>query len=195
MDQFDKELVSQLRSGTERAYKYLYDHYYCALCKCAWHYVQDKDEAEDIVNEVISRLWERRGQLEVKVSLTAYLMCAVRNSCLNRLRRTDVLTTSEKLEKGCAVTDILDSSARIEEEQLAQLIHRVKNSLSDECRTVFCASRIDGKTYRQIAKELNISVNTVKYHITRALEEFRKALGPYLAIAFFILQSDFKHFL
>lgn len=195
MDQAEKEFISQLRSGSEKAYKHLYAHYYCALCQTAWHYLQDKDEAEDIVNEVIARLWERRNNLEVKVSLMAYLTCTVRNSCLNRLRRKDVLTTTEKLEKGCSVSDILDSSARLEEEQLVQLIRRIEDSLSEECRAVFYASRIEGKTYREISKELNISTNTVKYHITKALEEFRKALGPYLAIAFLILHSDFKHFL
>ena len=197
MNQEEQQLVEQLRQGEERAYKFLYDHYYEPLCQAAWRYLQDAGEAEDVVSGVIARLWERRDTLEVRVSVMAYLLAAVRNSCLNRIGRDRrYLTSLDRLAPGQAGSTMqsLDSGTHLDEVQLAALVREAVEALPDECRAVFCSSRYQEKSYAEIARDRGISVNTVKYHIKNALAALREALGPYLAAVLLIIGSDFKHF-
>ena len=197
MDQVEQRFIEQLRQGDEQAYRELYVRYYEPLCQAAWRYLQDRADAEDAVSGVIVRLWERRDSLTVKVSLMAYLLAAVRNECLNRLARDRRdRTPLDKLPPGAAgsVMQALDSGTHLDEPQLVALVREAVEALPDECREVFCSSRIRALSYAEIARDRGISVNTVKYHIKNALAALREALGPYLAVALLIISSDFKHF-
>lgn len=197
MDQTEQRFIEQLRLGDEQAYRELYVRYYEPLCQSAWRYLQDRAESEDAVSGVIVRLWERRDSLTVKVSLMAYLLAAVRNECLNRLARDNRgRTPLDSLPPGAAgsVMQALDSGMHLDELQLAALVREAVEALPDECREVFCSSRIRDLSYAEIARDRGISVNTVKYHIKNALAALREALGPYLAAALLIISSDFKHF-
>ena len=197
MDQAEQRFIEQLRLGDERAYRELYVRYYEPLCQAAWRYLRDRAGAEDAVSGIIARLWERRDSLTVKVSVMAYLLAAVRNECLNRLERDQRKTTRlDDLAPGLAgsVRQALDSGIHLDELQLVSLVRQAVDALPEECREVFCCSRIREQSYAEIARDRGISVNTVKYHIKNALAALREALGPYLAAALFIISSDFKLF-
>jgi len=79
------EIIRQLKSGNERAYRYLFDRHYVLLCKIAAEYVKDDFIAETIVGNVIVNIWEKRDSFEINISLRAYLVQAVRNCSLNYL--------------------------------------------------------------------------------------------------------------
>ena len=79
-------LVRQLQEGNESAYKYLYEHHYVVLCHIAENYVKDRFIAETIVGNVIFHIWEIRESLVITENLRKYLICSVRNRCLNYLK-------------------------------------------------------------------------------------------------------------
>ena len=181
-------IVSRLKQGDEKAYRYLYEHHYVLLCKYANHWIKDPFIAETIVDDIIFRIWEMRETLEIQASLRNYLLRAVRNRCLNYLNQS-----SEKQEVNFSQlnigTDIYDIPClasteyplgQLLERELEEAIISAVECLPDECRQVFKKSRYENKKNDEIAVELNISVNTVKYHLKRALAMLRERLGKYL---------------
>ena len=192
MEQAEALLVKQLKIGNEKAYQFLYEHHYAVLCHIAESYVGDQFAAETIVGDVIFHIWEIREKLEISVSLRKYLMQAVRNRCLNYLnaeREKKEIAFSTLSEEDLLVENlVLDESHPLGillEHELEEEIQMAVNQLPEECRRVFVKSRFDGKSYEEISSDLNISVNTVKYHIKNALAMLHKKLGRYLISLFY----------
>lgn len=191
-------LVNSLKSGDNQAYKYIYDHHYVLLCKVAYEFLKDDFLAESIVDDIIFHLWEKRETLEITTSLRSYLVQAVRNRCINYLN-----LEREKREVRFSVIDRqnewIDSVftsddyplARLLEDELEQEIKNAIERLPDECRTVFKKSRFEEKRYEEIARELGISINTVKYHIKNALTRLSADLSKYL-LTLMMLFLDLK---
>ena len=187
----EEVIIKKLREGDEQAFRYLYDHHYVLLCRFANQLLNDPSLAEEVVDDVIFNLWEHRKELEITHSIRAYLMRAVRNRCLNELQSANRCTilhfssflTPENLE----IIDLLFVEEShplgcLLEHELEQEITRCIDELPNECRTVFKKSRFEHKKYEEIATELGISINTVKYHIKNALAILQKRLNNYLQL-------------
>lgn len=193
MERTEQIVVSQLRAGNEEAFHYLYRHHYTMLCHVAYEYVKDRFLAESLVSDVMFHLWEIHESLEIEVSLRSYLITAVRHHCLNYLasktERTEIAFSA--LEQGERLAErAYDSEeqpmGRLLEKELEGEIRKAIAALPQECRSVFLKSRFEEKKYEEIAQELNISVNTVKYHIKNALVKLTAQLEKYLYITLII---------
>lgn len=185
----EETLVKQLASGDEKAYKYIYDHYYVLLCRIANEYLNDPYLAETIVEDVIYHLWEIHTFLSINISVRYYLIKAVRNRCINFLnseyekRETcfslfpsdDILENYTKLSDSYPLDHLL-------EHELEDKVRASINKLPQECRRVFIKSRFENRSYKEIAQELCISINTVKYHIKNALSLIQADLNKYLIL-------------
>jgi RNA polymerase sigma-70 factor (ECF subfamily) len=185
----EKQIVEQLRTGDNSAYKYIYDHHYVLLCKIAYGFLGDDYLAETVVSETIFHIYEIRQTLDIKTSLRSYLVGAVRNRCINFLnleyqRRVAKFSDITDYEKwGYLVADKYEYPlGALLEKELETEIHKAIENLPDDARRVFKMSRLDDKTYKDIADELGISVNTVKYHIKNALARLTKELDKYLLV-------------
>lgn len=193
MEHTEKLIVDQLKRGNEEAYKYIYDHHYVLLCHVANQYVRDTFLAETIVGDVIFHLWEIRGSLNITTSIRSYLIRAVRNRCLDYINseheKREVsfsgLVSQEMPEERYLQSDNYPLGTLLERE-LENEIRIAIRKLPAECRHVFEKSRFEEKKYEEIATELNISINTVKYHIKNALVLLQKELNKYL-IALYLL--------
>ena len=169
MEITERIIIEQLKRGNEEAYKYLYRHHYALLCHIAREYVGDDFLAETLVGDVIFHLWEIHEALDIEVSLRSYLVRAVRNHCMDYLsskkERTEVAFSSipEEGEMRYLLSDDYPLGSLLE--------HELRRNSS--CHPKFAGSLPEGfyqKSFRgekdeEIATELNISVNTVKYHI------------------------------
>ena len=194
MEQTESLVVQQLKAGQEWAYKYLYDHHYQVLCYVAAQYVKDDFLAETIVGDVIFHLWEIRQTVEITSSLRSYLMTCVRHRCQDYLKsqynRREVMMSASGLQDFPVFNDVKNDDyplGRLLEQELENEIMKAIDRLPDDCGRVFRMSRFEEKKYEQIASELQISVNTVKYHIKRALVQLHEDLGKYLVMAMLIL--------
>lgn len=196
MEVTEKIIIEQLKQGNAEAYKYLYRHHYALLCHVAREYVGDDFLAETLVGDVIFHLWEVRETLDIQVSLRRYLVRAVRNHCLDYLsskkERTEVAFSSiaEEEETHYLLSDEYPLGSLLEHE-LEEKIHHAIQNLPEVCRKVFLKSRFEEKKYEEIVSELNISVNTVKYHIKSALASLHAEIGKYL-MAIILFFSTFK---
>lgn len=197
----DSIIIEGLREGRESAFRYIYEHHYALLCYVAMGYVKDAFVAETIVGDMIFHLWEVRESLEVRTSLRSYLLRAVRNRCINYL---NLECNRREIASGLLrEDDILESIAgegaeplgALLERELETKIHEAIERLPQDCRRVFEKSRFEGKTYDDIAAELGISVNTVKYHIRRALVQLHDDLSSYLPLSAILIVLQFRQFM
>lgn len=184
MEYYEEQIVEGVKAGKDKAFRELYDVYYRRLFCIARQYLQDEFIAETIVSDVFFHLWESRKSLLIQTSLNAYLIRSVRNYSINYLQKNYV-------EKEVSLNNIDITSpllflsddyplGRLMEKELAQKIHEEINALPEETRRVFILSRIEELKHEEIATKLNISVNTVKYHIKQALSILRERLKDYL---------------
>ncbi|HBH09649.1 MAG TPA: RNA polymerase sigma-70 factor [Rikenellaceae bacterium] len=193
----EKEILKGLKSGDEDAYRHIFQAWYGPLCTYAVGLVRDRFQAENIVDDAIFHLWEIRETVEIQTSLKGYLFSSVRNRSLNylasavRKKYKDIPDDEYQLVMD-SLTAISkdDIYGKLFEDELKKCLMKELGGLSPECRKVFEKSRFDGLTYKEIANELGISVNTVKYHIKNALSVLRNGLGKYfLAILMIILSK------
>lgn len=192
----EKYIMDKLKQGDEEVFKYIYDYHYVLLCRFAYQWVNDSSLAEEIVNETIFYLWEHRADVEITYSLRAYLMRAVRNRCLNELHsqrhlkeiRFSAFRLLENMEflDHVFVEDDHPLGILLERE-LEEKLRECIEELPAECRAVFKKSRFEQKKQEEIAAELNISVNTVKYHIKNALSFLQQRMGTYLKLLIFYI--------
>lgn len=174
----DPELLEELSKGNERAFQQLFFSYYAPLCEFACQYVSDKD-AEEIVQDLMVYLWEKRDLLFITGSIKAYLFTAVRNRCLNVIHqsRSKQISHSYMYER---MRDYFQNPDNYMLHELSQQIEKAIRELPDIYRETFLMSRFDNYSNREIAERSGISIKTVEYRISQALKVLRIKLKDYL---------------
>lgn len=167
----------------EKAYK----EYYSLLCSFSMRYINDSIIVEGIVDEVFFNIWKHRDEIEI-TSMKSYLLKSVRNRCLNELK-----SAKNKFESPFSSLGVEDCTGFIDslysepthpldellDKELEMNVTNAVGKLPKECKRVFEMSRFEHKKYEAIAGELNISINTVKYHMKNALKHLSETLGKY----------------
>lgn len=175
----DVEVLRALKAGDERALQRVFRDHYAGMCTVARRIVYAPDVAEELVQDVFFKLWNKRESLEID-SLKTYLYRAARNTALNHTRRQRLERAHAEREglKGepTAVEATDDATAA---EEVAIAVQRAVDRLPDRCREVFLMSRQDGMTYQQIADTLEISIKTVETQMGRALKSLRLSLASF----------------
>lgn len=165
----------------------IYVTYFSRMCRFAKEYVLSDEDAENIVQDVFLLLWEKRDVLDVQVSLISYLFSLVKNRCLDYLRR-QVIVENYKQELSAKLSALEQLNVTIgSEEDVERAIRVAIDKLPERCREIFIKSRIEGKKYREIAEELDLSVNTVENQMGIALKKLRMELKDYLPLFLFLL--------
>ena len=155
-------------------------------------YLKSKSLAEEIVQEVFFKFWEKSDSIAIRTTIKSYLYGAVRNTCLNHIKHLGVrhkFDQSFQPETSQLPTDI------VEFDELKQQINEALNALPEKCRIVFEKSRFEEKSYKEIAEELDISVKTVENQMGKALKVMRDKLGHLmpLAIILMVLKNYFMN--
>ncbi len=172
----------------------IYINNFSRLFLFAKEYVLFDEEAENIVQDIFLMLWEKREALRVDVSLTAYLFTLVKNKSIDFLRHQMVEQMysenvkheyNEELNVKLFALESFDHNFSSEED-IETLLRNAIDKLPEKCRLIFIKSRIEGKKYKEIAEELNLSVNTVEGQISIALKKLREELKDYLPLLLFL---------
>jgi len=182
----EQQLLEHLKTGDERAWKQVFDEHWLSMCYLAMQYLPDEFQARTAAQDVMSHLWEIRDSLDVNRSLRAYLLQATRYRCLNILaslperRKSSMLEIDRILE--VEMTDTGHPLNLLMEKELEGRVTSAIRELPPQARNVFVKSRYDGLTYEQIARQLGISINTVRYHMKVALGLLKEKLGKFVWI-------------
>ena len=173
----DFELLELLKENDELAISLVFKEHYAYLCKTIIRLVNDPHIAEDLAQDVFHDLWKRRENLNISISLKAYLRRAAINKTLNHIRDKKVKWDDEdKLPYMAA--KVPDAVQELQGQDLKKLIDDTINGLPERCRLVFTLSRFEQMPYSEIAGALGISVKTVENQMSKALKTMRTALLP-----------------
>ncbi|WP_184545659.1 RNA polymerase sigma factor [Mucilaginibacter sp. FT3.2] len=175
----DQELLDLLRSGDRAAYTEIYTRYKFILHHHAWNKVRNKEEAQDILQEVFTNLWLKRESLRIDSNLSGYLYSAVRNRILDYFAHHEVKVKYVNSVKPNLNLDVA-TDHRVRENQLKTLIEREIAELPPRTREVFEMSRNQHLTHRKIAEQLGTSEETVKKQMSHALRVLRVKLGIFI---------------
>lgn len=153
---------------------------YSTLCAYANHFLKDVSASEEVVQEVMYRLWVNRQTTQISGSIQAYLFRAVRNSCLNVIKHHGVVEAFRRSEEQAGANTVNGEEDTLVVRELESKIRHAIDLLPVERRKVFILSRYDGLTYAEIAGKLGISVKTVENQMGKALKFLREELAEYL---------------
>lgn len=181
-----KKLLKHLKKGKTPAYTYLVDLYYEQLCNYAKNLARDDYQSEDIVQNVIVRIWQQRDKLNSNINIKNYLYRSVYNEFIDQYRRSNAITALEK--KYIEGLDIVleDEDFNNSERIMAMVMKTVEN-LPPKCRETFLLSKKEGLTYIEIAEYQNVSVNTVEKQIGKAIRIVRETLKDKIKTVLFLL--------
>jgi RNA polymerase sigma-70 factor (ECF subfamily) len=179
-------------SNAEQAIKQLFDAHFHQLVLSSFRYVNDYNQAEDIVQDVYVKVWQSFDELKQVENFKSYLFKAVKNSSLNYLRdrkakqkftiqSEGIHTTFEKSPEECQT-----------DEETRNKIHSAINKLPEHWKEAFILSKYDNLKYHEIASALNISQKTVEKYISKSLQFLRQELKDLLLLGIIILHLILK---
>ena len=173
----------------------IYLKYFPRLLRFAREYVLAEEDAENIIQDVFTTLWERRDDLKIHINLASYLFVLIKNRCIDHLRKKKYAETGKKQMQESFVYEQQMKLYSLEaldhvlfsDNDIEQIITRAIDSLPPKCREIFVLNKIDGKKYRKIAEELHISVSTVENQMSIALRKLREQLKDYMPVFLFMM--------
>ncbi len=161
-------------------YESTFREHYEPLTRYAHSILKNQEEAEDAVQRLFVKFWEKRFELQIE-NVRAYLYRATYNTCLNQVKANkNKLNHVSESDVQIHASD--DASHEFLGEELQLQIEEAMQVLPEKCRQVFQLSRFEEKSYKEISEELNISVKTVENHIAKALRIMRTELSEYLPL-------------
>lgn len=168
----DNQLLDRLKAGDEEALKEIFDIYYKPLCIYSVQFTEQEQESEDIVQDLFIRIWEKHLYRQI-TQLGMYLFFAVRNQSMAYARKHEQYEDIEDLEKDL-YTEWNDDFSEEEINQKRRQLHDTLKKLSPKEYAILTEIIVNSKPYKQVAQEMDISVNTVKTHLRRAMKVLRE---------------------
>lgn len=177
-----RELADALHQGNRDVFGQVFKTYYERLCNYANTFLNNMDEAEEMVQGTFLTLWEKREVIDIQISVKSYLYQAVHNNSLNRIKHNKV----RRIYAGHVLNTVSDSTdagnEKILADELEIKINEAVDSLPEQCRRVFQLSRFENLSYNEISMQLQISVKTIENHMGKALRILREKLKEYLPL-------------
>jgi RNA polymerase sigma-70 factor (family 1) len=172
-DLSDDELAPLLKEGRHQAFTEIFKRYNHLLYIYAYKKLNDKEEAQDIVQELFVRLWKNHQTFVLRTSLASYLYRSVRNRSLDlfahkKIKAGYISSFQNSIDNLNATTDYL-----VREKDISALIDREIQTLPAKMRDIFILSRKYHLSQKEIAIRLDISEETVNKQIKRALRVLR----------------------
>jgi len=190
----DKDLLIKLREGDELAFVKIYNQYRKKVHTYAYQLSKSTDTAEEIVQEVFIRIWQKRIQINTDLSFNAYIKKITINHVLNHLKK---VARDKSLQE--EVFQLVEISAnRTEDQLLEKELRKIYLDaialLPAQKKLIYQMSRTEELSHEEIASKLDISKNTVKNHMVEAskfVREYVRKNGG--IIGFIIVSSNYFH--
>jgi len=174
LSEHDRVLIKALINNKEKGLQGLFVHYYRPLCVYAMKFLDDIYISEDIVQEIFIRFWEDKKYKSIQGSLKNYLFTSVRNRSINYLTNVKVVRTEyiKHLNKEFAFQQFDDDELLDKKQKLHQEIAKLPPQSQKVLRMII----FEKKKYKEVSEDMNISINTVKTHFSRALKHLRNSI-------------------
>lgn len=170
------DYVASFQRGEEKGFTFFFNKHYPALTYYAYRKLNDVETAEDVVKESFIKIWERHSTFTHPKVIMSWLYTTVRNGCLNKMQQRARMIQAENkfVDEESYEKSYMHDIIRAE---LIAEIHLAYNSLPTACRQIFKMLYLQGKTIKEVAEELELSISTIKNQKARALGLLRKRLS------------------
>lgn len=177
----DEQLFSLLRNDDERAFTELYERYWKRLLVRANVLLNSSEDAEELVHDIFVRIWKGRHTLVINSTFHAYIAAALQYGCFeilaSRKRRRE-----RQMAREIPETADFSMQQRLDFDSLREELEGVISSLPEKCQLIFRLSRSEGLSNKEIAEQLDISVNTVRTQMHRALGKLKASLNSFFLL-------------
>jgi RNA polymerase sigma-70 factor, ECF subfamily len=187
----DSQLCADIKGSDSGSYKILFYRYYDPIYYFFWNRTKSQELAKDFVQDVFTKLWQNRVNLNPKLSIKAYLFRMANNLLIDHYRKKQTQTVFQEDNFSYEPSENPFETYDVEEG-----VNKALSELPENLRTVFTMNRFDGLKYTEIAESLNVSIKTVESRMSKALKILRETLKPFLILIFlfqFVL-AGFIHF-
>jgi RNA polymerase sigma-70 factor (ECF subfamily) len=179
----DRNDIELLLNGNIEAYEVVYKNFFKPLYVYAYSMLNDEMKAEEVVQTIFLKLWEKQETIDIQTSLKAYLYRSVHNASLNVIKHEKVKQQYETYATHAMKTTKSETPAHTTMyKNLENKLREALNELPEQCRTVFQLSRFEELKYREIAERLSISEKTVEGHMGKALKLLRMKLVDFIVV-------------
>ncbi|MBN1683320.1 RNA polymerase sigma-70 factor [Candidatus Bathyarchaeota archaeon] len=171
-DENDVTLVKDLSKGNILAFNILFKKYGSRLYRFAFGFLKSEAESEELVQEVFTRVWEKRSGLRKELSFKSYLFTIAYNIIMKYFRTQKYIYEYYNSKIYCDLD--IQTSQKISYDSLHQYLTELVNKLPEKRREIFIKSRLEGMRIKEIADEMGISHKTVENQLTNALKYIRQ---------------------
>lgn len=185
----DKELIEQIKDNNQEAFAEFINKNKEQVFRVAMGFVHDKSLADDIVQEVFIKFWEKREEFELKAKLSTYLYRVTTNMCLNSIRKSKFSTVFSSIKSKSDETEnsqtyeasLNDENQQtiddnFKQEHIKIALKRATNSLAKNQKTAFILSKYQDFSYKEIAEIMELSISSVESLLHRAKKNLQKKL-------------------
>ncbi|MDR0713265.1 MAG: RNA polymerase sigma-70 factor [Bacteroidales bacterium] len=187
--------------NTEQLFRDNFEHIYLSrypgMVRFACEYVVSREDAENIVQDAFAEIWETRNDSLYRLNhLLAVLFTSIRNRCIDFIRHQIVVREAEdvmqetfrrEMQMKFDSLEAFDHDLLPPETDVEDMIMRAINTLPEKCREIFVKNKLEGKKQKDIAREMNISVNTVETQMSIAYRKLKQELKDCLPLLLFML--------
>lgn len=186
----DNELLNRLRNGDQLAFAQIYNQYRSKMYAYAYSLCKSPETAEEIVQEVFIRLWQKKEQINIELNFSAYIKKITLNHVLNHLKKV-AREKSLQEEIFNYIESIRNTTEdNILEKELLKTYDEAIALLPPQKKIIYQLSRNEEMTHDEIAEKLNISKNTVKNHMVEATKFIRSYVNKHGSMVCFIIASS-----
>jgi RNA polymerase sigma-70 factor (family 1) len=183
----DKFLLDRFLQGDESAFIAIYDRYWYKLFLSSYRRTKDKAVAEELVQELFLKLWQKRVTLRID-QLQNYLFSAIRNATIDFLNKEMVADKYLEYHKVYTSLERNTTEEMVELNDLEEALEKGLHALSGKSEKVFRLYRMDHWPLEKIASHLHLSEKTVHYHLTRSVKFIRSYLQEFTLVIFLLLR-------
>lgn len=170
----DKVLLAAIRNDDYAAYNKLFVRYYKRLCCYVYHTLGNKEDTEDVVQELFLTLWSSRRKIVTGENVSGYLHKMAKNQALNHIRTQTNHKTATLEDLNEQIPYYEENALETEEFRIA--LYNCIDMLPDRCREVLLLHRVKGMKQKEMADSLSISVKTIKNQIWASLQRLKRCL-------------------
>lgn len=189
--QSDSVTLNLLQQGNEDIFENVFKQHFNSLHAYAFTILKDAVAAEEVVQSLFLKIWEKKENLDIRTSLKSYLYRATYNDCMNIIKHWQVRQRHQDHISYVSDMSYEHTANQLHENELKKELQKAMNLLPEKCRTIFQMSRFEELKYQEIADRLEISIKTVENQMGKALKILRTALADYLPLMVYCLLKLF----
>lgn len=169
----EKALIQQLRDGDQLAFSKLYQIHAKTIYRRLQRMVQDADQADELLQELFIKVWEKRNQITINESFGGYLHAIAYRMSIDYFRSLELKERVHKEVSLYGDQEVNSTVEQIDFKETQTLINEAVSNLPEQRRKAFTLCKLEGKSYEEAAQIMGISPNTVHNHIVKAAKSVK----------------------